>query len=613
LIFQSCDHAIDPRQKLLPTALAPPQKDALILVKPGRRRADIVFSAPSGCDFQMVSATQPAPATAVEMARRQREISVSDFFLKNRHLLGFDTPAKALVTAVREAVDNALDACEEAGILPDIKVQVSDHYGKSRVVVEDNGPGIVENQIARIFGKLLYGSKFHKLSQSRGQQGMGISAAGMYGQLTVGKPLHIISRVKGETLASEMFVSIDTAKNQPDIHRKKQLQWDRPHGTLVQIELEGHYQKGPHSVEAYLKRTAIANPHVAITYREPAGEEIRFSRSTKQLPPRPKEIKPHPYGIELGRLIQMLSNTASSTLLRFLVDEFSCVGRTTAFRIIELAGKLSERKLSDRSHPKHIAHVQAVALHKAIQKTRLLAPRTDCIVPIGEKRLLEGLHKELEAQFFTAATRPAKAYRGNPFQVEVAIAYGRAGGASVEVDDRGRLYKKERGGMDGADDLIASKDEPVRLLRFANRVPLLYQQASCAITKAVTQMNWRAYGPHQPKGALPIAPMAILVHVASVWVPYTSESKEAIEPYPEILKEIRLGVQQCARRLAQYLHHEAQLHQEYDHRTYIEKYLPHIGIALQDILALSNKERDSVVGRLDDVLHKSRARARVEP
>src|SRR3974390_123695 len=222
--------------------------------------------APYEMQLLIVPDRQSSAATAVEMASRQREISVSEFFLKNRHLLGFDTPAKALVTAVKEAVDNALDACEEAGILPDISVQVSDRDGKSRVIVEDSGPGIVEGQIARIFGKLLYGSKFHKLSQSRGQQGMGISAAGMYGQLTVGKPLHIISRVKGEKLASEMHVSIDTARNQPDIHKKKRLQWDRPHGTLVEIELEGHYQRGPHSVEAYLKQTAIANSHVPIHY-----------------------------------------------------------------------------------------------------------------------------------------------------------------------------------------------------------------------------------------------------------------------------------------------------------------------------------------------------------
>ncbi len=536
------------------------------------------------------------------MASRQREISVSEFFLKNCHLLGFDTPAKALVTAVKEAVDNALDACEEAGILPEISVQVRDRDGKSRVVVEDNGPGIVESQIARIFGKLLYGSKFHKLSQSRGQQGMGISAAGMYGQLTVGKPLHIISRVAGDELASELYVSIDTANNRPDIHKKKRVKWGSPHGTRVEMEMEGHYQKGPHSIEVYLKQTAIANPHVTITYEDPQKEQIHFIRSTDQLPVRPKEIKPHPHGIELGRLIQMLSNTQSPTLLRFLADEFSCVGKKTALKILEQAGK----QLSDRSYPKHIAHAQATALHRAIQTTRVLAPRTDCIVPIGEKQLLEGLHKELEADFYTVTTRPAAAYRGNPFQVEVAIVYGRPGEASVEVDEGGHMRRNEAREGGAAEHLIARKDEPVRLLRFANRVPLLYQRSSCAITKAVMETNWRAYGLHQPKGALPIAPMAILVHVASVWVPYTSESKEAIEPYPEILKEIKLGLQQCARKLAHYLRHEMHLHEEYDRRAYIERYLPHIGIALQDILALSNDERDSIVRKLDDVLHKSR-------
>lgn len=549
-----------------------------------------------------MSDRQPTAATALEMAARQREISVSEFFLKNRHLLGFDTPSKALVTAVKEAVDNALDACEEAGILPEISVQVRHRYGKSRVVVEDNGPGIVESQIARIFGKLLYGSKFHKLSQSRGQQGMGISAAGMYGQLTVGKPLHILSRIEGDELATELYVSIDTAKNRPDIHKKKRLEWGRPHGTRVEMEMEGHYQKGPHSIEVYLKQTAIANPHVTLVYEDPQGQQIRFERSIDELPPRPKEIKPHPYGIELGRLIQMLSGTASHTLMKFLVDEFSCVGKKTASKIIEQAGK----RLSDRSYPRHIARTQATALHRAIRKTRVLAPRTDCIVPIGERQLLEGLHKELEADFYAVTTRPAAVYRGNPFQVEVAIAYGHPGEAGIEFDEGGHMCKTEAHGKSTAEQLIAGRREPVRLLRFANRVPLLYQQSSCAITKAVIQTNWRAYGLHQPKRVLPIAPMAILVHVASVWVPYTSESKEAIEPYPEILKEIKLGLQRCGRELAHYLRHKTHLNREYERRAYIEKYLPHIGIALQDILALSDDERDSAVNKLDDVLHKSR-------
>jgi DNA topoisomerase-6 subunit B len=275
--------------------------------------------------------------------------------------------------------------------------------------------------------------------------------------------------------------------------------------------------------------------------------------------------------------------------------------------MIDLARQHSDQRLSDRSYPRHIAHAQATALHKAIQRTKVSAPRTDCIVPIGEKQLLEGLRKELQADFYTVVTRGAATYRGNPFQVEAAMAYGRAGGALVEVEKRGHMRKKGASQDDAAACLIGQKDEPVRLLRFANRVPLLYQQSSCAITKAIVQTNWRAYGLHHPKGALPIAPMAILVHVASVWIPYTSESKEAIEPYPEILKEIRLAVQDCARKLARYLHRKQHLTEEYNRRVYIEKYLPHIGIALQEILALSDAERDSTVKKLDRVLHESRA------
>jgi DNA topoisomerase-6 subunit B len=534
------------------------------------------------------------------MASRQREISVSEFFLKNRHLLGFDAPSKAIVTAVKEAVDNALDACEEAGILPDITVQVADRHGAVWIVVEDNGPGIVEDQIARIFGKLLYGSKFHKLSQSRGQQGMGISAAGMYAQLTVAKPLHIISRIAGDELASELYVSIDIARNRPDIHRKRRLQWDRPHGTRVEMEMEGHHQKGPRSVDAYLEQVAIANPHVAIVYQSPRGDEKSFCRSTEALPPRPKEIKPHPHGIELGRLIQMLSDTRSRTLLRFLVDEFSRVSRKKALEIIENA----EKPLSHRSYPRHIARAQATALHKALQETRVLAPQTNCIVPIGEKQLLEGLHKELKADFCTVVTRPAASYRGNPFQVEVGIAFGSSGYAGVEVAGSATVQNGDR--TPAENHLPARNDEPVCLLRFANRVPLLYQQSSCAITKAVIQTNWRAYGLHQPKGALPIAPMAILVHVASVWVPYTSESKEAVQPYPEILQEIKLGLQQCGRKLAQHLHREMLLHQEQERRNYIERYLPHIGVALQEILGLDKEDRDDIVRKLDDALLKNR-------
>jgi len=548
--------------------------------------------------------TQAAPTrrSAQELASRQREISVSEFFTKNRHLLGFDSPLKALLTAVKEAVDNSLDACEEAGILPEIDVEITATGDDTfRMAVEDNGPGVVDTQIGKIFGKLLYGSKFHKLSQSRGQQGIGISAAGMYGQLTTGKPVRILSRTGPRRDPVEFLLSIDTSKNKPEIHSREVVKWEKKHGTRVEIEMEARYQKGQRSVDMYLKQTAIANPHLTLHYTDPGGEKVTYERNTKALPPQPAEIKPHPHGVELGRLIQMLKDTSSRSLSGFLREEFSRVGTKTVRDIVQKAGK----GLTERSYPTRIARDEADALHKAIAQTKISAPSTDCIAPIGEELILRGLKKELEADFYVARTRPAAVYRGNPFQIEVGIAYGKPGGVGLELEDEsGRIKKRQK--VAATEDLVASADEPARILRFANRVPLLYQQSGCAITKGVIQTNWRGYGISQPRGAVPIAPMAVLIHIASVWVPFTSESKEAIAAYPEILKEIKLALQEAGRKLGTHIKKGKRLQREFEKRSHIEKYIPHIGIALQEILDLSDRRRDETVATLEDVLHKSR-------
>jgi DNA topoisomerase-6 subunit B len=469
--------------------------------------------------------------------------------------------------------------------------------------VEDNGPGILDTQIGKVFGKLLYGSKFHKLSQSRGQQGIGISAAGMYGQLTTGKPVRIVSRPGKRADAHEFLLSIDTAQNRPDIHSSKVVDWPKEHGTRVEIEMEARYQKGQRSVDMYLKQTAIANPHLTLHYTAPAtaetpAERVTYARSTKSLPPAVEEIKPHPHGVELGRLIAMLKDTSSRTLTGFLQEEFSRVGPKVAREIIEAA------KLGERSYPTRIAREEASALHTAIQATRISAPSTACISPIGEELVLAGLRKEIEADFYTASSRPPAVYRGNPFQIEVGIAYGKPGGVGLELDDSGRIQKTSR--TASTEELVGNADEPIRVLRFANRVPLLHQQAACAVTKAVIQTNWKAYGLQQPRGALPLAPMAVLIHIASVWVPFTSESKEAIASYPEIMKELRLALQEAGRRLGAYVRKGKRLRAEYDKRSHIEKYIPHIGIALQEILDLTPEQRDQTVSTLEDVLHKSR-------
>ena len=529
--------------------------------------------------------SEPAPRsrreaprlTAADMAGRQREISVSEFFAKNRHLLGFDNPSKALLTTVKEAVDNSLDACEEAGLMPDLQVEIyrlsEDRF---RVAVQDNGPGIVKSQIPRIFARLLYGSKFHTLKQSRGQQGIGISAAGMYGLITTGKPVVITSRTGKNRPAYHCELVINTKKNEPEILNDCEVAWGLEHGTRVEITLQGTYKKGRHSVDGYLRQVAIANPHARITYVSPDpddGGPVVFDRVSSELPPEPMEIKPHPYGVELGVLLKMLKDTKARNLSAFLQAEFSRVTLRVAAEISERAG------LSAGTRPHQVSHEGGERLHAAMNAVKIMAPPTGCISPIGEELLLRALQQDLEADFYATVTRPPSVYRGNPFQVEVGLAYG--------------------GGL--------SADDSVSLFRYANRVPLQYQQSACAITKAVIGVDWKKYHLMQPRGALPVGPVVLVVHVASVWVPFTSESKEAVAHYPEILKEIRLGLLEAGRRVALHIGRVRRDREEGKRFSYIQKYIPHVGIALQEILGFSDPDRETLVEVLTGVLERSRS------
>ena len=520
-------------------------------------------------------------ATAESMAAKQRDISISEFFAKNRHLLGFDNPRKALLTAVKEAVDNSLDACEEAHILPDIGITIKQlSESKYRLTVTDNGPGIVKQQVPNIFGRLLYGSKFHSLKMSRGQQGIGISAAGMYGLLTTGEPVEIISRTKPEKSAHHYHIQIDTAKNKPEIVLDETCDFELATGTSVTITLQGKYQKGKQSVDEYIAQTAMANPHTTIVYNAPDGKSYEYERQSHELPFIAKEIKPHPYGVELGLLYKMARESESKQLAGFLKSDFSRVSSAIAGNICEKA------KVSPRLWLSTMTLKQAEAVHTAINETKIMAPSSSCIGPIGEEKLEEGLQRVVDAKFFTSSSRSPSVYRGNPFLIEAALAYG------VET---GRNSNGE-----------TEKEPLMRLIRVANRVPLLYQQSACAFYKGVLETNWRNYQLSQNRGALPNAPVVLLVHIASVWVPFTSESKEAIAHYPEIIKEIKLAVQDCGRKLGIYLRKQKRVQQELIKRGYIETYLPHIGEALRDILTLKPKQVERVVDSLKDVLEKSR-------
>jgi DNA topoisomerase-6 subunit B len=504
-------------------------------------------------EVQATLSSDGAPGTpsnqpkAVELAKKQREIGVAEFFARNKHLLGFDNPRKALMTAVKEAVDNSLDACEEAGILPEVSVEIIEMgENRFRVIVEDNGPGIVKAQIGKIFAKLLYGSKFHSRKQQRGQQGIGISAAVMYAQLTTGRPAKITTRISPKHPANYVELTINTSTNSPDILKDEEKEWKKEHGTRIELDIEAAYQKGSQSVDQYLKSTAVVNPHATIIYVNPKAEQYVFARATEGLPKAAQEILPHPHGVELGTLIKMLADSENRTLSAFLQENFSRVSAAVAKEICENARTPPTMKPAD------ITRDGAEAIIKAFGTTDIMNPPTDCLSPIGEELLKKGLMKEVQAEFYSAITRPPVVYKGNPFQIEVALAYGGE----------------------------QQKDGSIDLMRFANRVPLLYQQGACGITKAVTTTNWKAYGLTQSNGSLPIGPMTVVVHIASVWVPFTSESKEAIAQYDDIIKEVKLALQEAGRDLQKYVHKKSKVHLQLERANLFERYIPEVANAL---------------------------------
>jgi DNA topoisomerase VI subunit B len=577
--------------------------------------------------------------TAESLAQKQREISVSEFFVKNRHLLGFDNPSKALLTTIKEAVDNSLDACEEARLLPELTIEVRDlaheaarqdpeltkGEGRFVVIVQDNGPGIVKQQVPRIFGKLLYGSKFHRLKQSRGQQGIGISAAAMYGQLTTGKPIRVTSRVGRKKAAHVFDIQLDTRRNEPVVTHDEMLEeWHHEHGTRVELEIVANWQQGQRFVNRYVEHTALANPHATIHYTRPVGagqrsnadrpgsETLTFPRATDELPKEAIEIRPHPHGVELGALMLMARESKSHDVRGFLQTAFSRVSAQAAGDIL---AKVPWGKKPVKPRVIGANRAMAEELHKAIAATRLMNPPTNCLSPIGDELMRKGLVSFLNViesegeggdentqldldsagmrasrktgrsgaagkakaepasavpdapseegvekikghnYFIATVTRPPRVYRGNPFQVEVGLAYGGSW----------------------------PPDKTIELFRFANRVPLLFQRGACGITDAIARTDWRNYLLGQPRGSLPVGPMALLVHVASVWVPFTSESKEAVAHYPDILKEVQLAAQECGRRLATFIRKRKAADYQAQRRSIFELYVEEVAAAIGKI------------------------------
>ena len=474
---------------------------------------------------------------ADKMASNQKQIAISEFFEKNKHFLGFDSLQRSIITAVKEAVDNSLDACEEARILPDIRVKITKVDSKKDIIelqTEDNGPGIPQKSIEKVFGQLLFGSRFHAIRQSRGQQGIGITGVVMYSQLTTGKPTHVLSKVANDPTAVSVSIGLDTGKNKAVKSDQTRIIWEnddltlKEHGLRVTTRMKGKYQRGRQSVYQYLRMTSIVNPHADITFTDPDGETYHWPRVTERLPSKVDAIKPHPHGIELGQLQRMCRESTDSRLTVFLRQNFSGVSMRAAKELCEA----SELEVSTK--PKSMKPDDVRALLEAFQGERmikgkpikLLSPPTNCLSPIEEMLIKKGLSKTIDSKFVSTMTRAPTVSHGNPFQVEVGLIFG--------------------------EDMAA--DKHVEVLRFANRVPLMYQQGGCLLTKAIESVDWRQYGLDQAGGkGVPKGPAAILVHLASTNVQFTSEAKEALSDNEFVFEETRKAMLEMGRGLRKHL------------------------------------------------------------
>ena len=502
---------------------------------------------------------------AEKMAANQKQVAISEFFEKNKHFLGFDTLTRALITAVKEAVDNALDACEEARILPDIVVQITKIDNKKDILqldVEDNGPGIPRASIEKVFGQLLFGSRFHAIRQSRGQQGIGITGVVMYSQLTTGDPTHVESKIASEATAVAVDIGLDTRKNKAVKSNQDRVDWgEKVHGLKIRTSMKAKYQKGRQSVWQYLRMTSIVNPHADILFIDPDGQEHHWPRVTEKLPGRVEAIKPHPNGIELGQLQRLCGESSESRMTTFLRRNFSGVSGRAAKELCQVA------ELEEKLKPKSMKADQIRALLEAFQGERmlrgkpikLLNPPTSCLSPIEELLIKKGLSKTIDSKFVTTMTRAPSVTQGNPFQIEVGLIFGE--------------------GM--------AADKPVEILRFANRVPLMYQQGGCLLTKAIESVDWRQYGLDQAGGrGVPKGPAAILVHLASTNVQFTSEAKEALSDNEVVMEEGRKAMLEMGRGLRKHLEKKKKMGKTREKFELINDIIPAIAEKAASLLEL---------------------------
>ncbi|MBU1930504.1 DNA topoisomerase VI subunit B [Candidatus Micrarchaeota archaeon] len=512
--------------------------------------------------------------TAEQLQKEFREHSVAEFFKKNKQMLGLTGKIRTLTTIVHEYVTNSLDACEEAHVLPEITVKITELGNEYyEVMVQDNGPGLTEETVGKAFGKLLAGTKFHRRIQQRGQQGIGAAGATMLALGTTGKPIQVISGNGKKAFSASL--TIDSKTNQPKIIKiddfKKEFS-----GTAVKAKFkEIKYQRSEQGPFEYLRRTAISNPHTKITFIEPDGTKTVFNRTSKDIPDQPIEVPPHPHGMTVDELLEMTHITKARKVSAFLKSDFDRMGE----KAIEEIQKNTHFDLN--KDPKKLVWEEAEEITKTFKKITFIAPRTDGLRPIGEERIGKSMKEIVEPEFLSVVERKPTVYQGGfAFQVEACVGFGGNAGRTMGKDDEGTDVKK------------------VEIMRFANRVPLLFDSGGCAITKAVQTVDWRRYGIKDVNSA----PLTIFIHMLSVHIPYTGAGKQAVADEDEIMEELRLALMETGRKIYRYVAMKRREEEKQQKRKLFMKYATEVAIGLS---GLTKEKKESIEKKLlQIVLHR---------
>ena len=480
--------------------------------------------------------------------------STAEYFSKNLQQVGFSSPTKAVLTTVKEALDNALDACEDHHIAPDISVLVEKvgngslkNTDRIRIRVEDNGPGIDAGDIAKVFGEYLASSKFGRGRCSRGQQGIGISAATTWAIQTTARGVSVTTKTKGQKKAVKCLVEVDIKNNKGIIRDKEAVDWERPSGTAVEFLIDGRIQlNGEAGLVNYLRGNVLVNPHMTISYTLPDNGTTKIERVTKDIPQIPEATEPHPHTMKLGEFISHARLFGKMKTSNWLKQGFSRLNDKTLAEIWK--GQKLAKALLDKS-TEALNEKDISGIYTAIQKAQLPPPSTQSVMSIGEEALSLSIQRLGDVDFFSVISRKPMICDFKPIQIEVAVA---------------RL--KDRRGED--------HDEPVQVLRFANRVPLQFDKAACAIVKAISTINWRAYGIKQPRDSLPQGPYIVAVSMVSPFIKFKNASKETIDASDELVEEIRRALMQAGQKLSRHINRESRVN---DHETkiaHIEQFGP---------------------------------------